>query len=131
MIQILEKWVSLPPWKNLKLEKIIYSEKATKFWESSTVDLDATSWEKSNFVAFSEYVNFKPTFFLVGHPDFSFTNQGLFQMQECIVIWRVFVSYWLCRRTYHGKICQRMYLLLIRIGLVYIFLTLPEKNLKT
>ena len=43
---------------------MIYSEKATKFYEISTVDLTATALEKStveilqNLVAFSEYMNF-------------------------------------------------------------------------
>ena len=45
--------------------KFIYSEKATKFCEISTVDLIGTTEEKStveisqHFVAFSEYMNFK------------------------------------------------------------------------
>ena len=45
--------------------KFIYSEKTTKFCEISTVDLTATTYEKSKveisqkFVAFSESVNFK------------------------------------------------------------------------
>ena len=49
--------------KNL-LVKFIYSEKATKFCEISTVDLTVTTWDKStveilqNFVAFSECMNF-------------------------------------------------------------------------
>ena len=44
--------------------KLIYSEKATKFWEISTVDLSYVVPVKStveisqNFVAFSEYMNF-------------------------------------------------------------------------
>ena len=44
--------------------KFIYSEKATKFCEISTVDLTITTLDKStvdisqNFVAFSEYMNF-------------------------------------------------------------------------
>ena len=44
--------------------KFIYSEKATKFWEISTVDLFYAVTVKStveilqNFVAFSEYMNF-------------------------------------------------------------------------
>ena len=43
------------------IRKFMYSEKATNFWEMSTVDL---SYVKStveilqNFVAFSEYMNF-------------------------------------------------------------------------
>ena len=45
--------------------KFIYSEKATKFCEISTVDLSYVVTGKStvdisqNFVAFSEYMNFK------------------------------------------------------------------------
>ena len=44
--------------------KFIYSEKATKFYKISTVDLTVTTWDKSTveilqkFVAFSEYMNF-------------------------------------------------------------------------
>ena len=44
--------------------KFIYSEKATNFWEISTVDLSYVVTVKStveisqNFVAFSEYMNF-------------------------------------------------------------------------
>ena len=43
---------------------LIYSEKATKFCEISTVDLTVTTEDKfkveisQNFVAFSEYMNF-------------------------------------------------------------------------
>ena len=51
--------------QNLQL-KSIYSEKATKFWEISTVDLSYVSIVpvksmveiSQNFVAFSEYMNF-------------------------------------------------------------------------
>ena len=45
--------------------KFIYSEKATIFWEISTVDLSYVVTVKStvkisqNFVAFSEYMNFR------------------------------------------------------------------------
>ena len=45
--------------------KFIYSEKATKFSEISTVDLsyvvpvESTVEISQNFVAFSEYMNFK------------------------------------------------------------------------
>ena len=45
--------------------KFTYSEKATKFYEISTVDLSYVVTVKStveilqNFVAFSEYMNFK------------------------------------------------------------------------
>ena len=45
--------------------KFIYSEKATKFYEISTLDLSYVVMVKStveisqNFVAFSEYMNFK------------------------------------------------------------------------
>ena len=48
----------------LVLLKFIYSEKATKFWKISTVDLSYLVPVKStveisqNFVAFSEYMNF-------------------------------------------------------------------------
>ena len=48
-----------------KLLKFIYSEKATKFCEISTVDLTVTTLDKSmveilqQFVAFSEYMKFK------------------------------------------------------------------------
>ena len=44
--------------------KFVYSEKATKFFEISTLLLTGTTWDKSkveilqNFVAFSEYMNF-------------------------------------------------------------------------
>ena len=44
--------------------KFIYSEKATKYCEISTIDLTVTTLNKStveisqNFVAFSEYMNF-------------------------------------------------------------------------
>ena len=47
-----------------KTDKIIYSEKATKFCEISTVNLTVTTLDKSTveisqkFVAFSEYMNF-------------------------------------------------------------------------
>ena len=46
-------------------DRVIYSEKATKFYEVSTVDLSYVVLVKSmveisqNFVAFSEYMNFK------------------------------------------------------------------------
>ena len=49
---------------NLFILKFIYSEKATKFCEISTVDLTVTTQDKSKveilqkFVAFSEYMNF-------------------------------------------------------------------------
>ena len=45
--------------------KFMYSEKATKFCEISTLILTDTTWDKSkvevlqNFVGFSEYINFK------------------------------------------------------------------------
>ena len=45
--------------------KFIYSEKATKFWEISILLLYVSTVDKSkveisqNFVAFSEYANFK------------------------------------------------------------------------
>ena len=48
--------------------KFIYSEKATNFWEVSTVDLSYVVKIKSmvkisqNFVAFSEYMNFNQLF---------------------------------------------------------------------
>ena len=44
--------------------KFVYSEKATKFWEISTLLLSTVHTDKSkveilpNFVAFSEYMNF-------------------------------------------------------------------------
>ena len=47
--------------------KFMYSEKATKFCEISTLDLTITTKDKStveisqNFVAFSEYMNFVST----------------------------------------------------------------------
>ena len=50
--------------------KFIYSEKGTKFCEISTVDLIGTPQDKpteeisQNFVAFSEYMNFKAKFIL-------------------------------------------------------------------
>ena len=53
-------FLSMPKWV-----KFIYSEKATKFCEISTVDLSHVVPVKStmeilqNFVAFSEYMNFK------------------------------------------------------------------------
>ena len=56
---------------NKTLLKIIYSEKATKFCEISTVDLSYVVSVKStveisqNFVAFSEYVNFTFLLFLL------------------------------------------------------------------
>ena len=49
--------------------KFIYSEKATKFFKISTVDLTGASWDKSmveisqNIVAFLEYMNFTLKFF--------------------------------------------------------------------
>ena len=51
-------------YKNAIYVKFIYSEKATKFCEISTVDLTVTTEDKfkveisQNFVAFSEYMNF-------------------------------------------------------------------------
>ena len=45
--------------------KFVYSEKATKFWEISTLLLSTVHTDKSkveileNFVAFSEYINFR------------------------------------------------------------------------
>ena len=50
--------------------KFIYSEKATKFCEISTLDLSYVVTVKStveisqNFVAFSEYMNFKLTTYM-------------------------------------------------------------------
>ena len=47
------------------LLKLIYSEKATKFWKISTIDFTVFTEYKSTveilqkFVAFSEYMNFK------------------------------------------------------------------------
>ena len=54
----------LNPLKYMPELKFIYSEKATKFCEISTVDLSYAVQVKStveilqNFVAFSEYINF-------------------------------------------------------------------------
>ena len=51
--------------KNMKMIKFIYSEKATKFWEIFTLLLSYVVPVKSkvkilqNYVAFSEYMNFK------------------------------------------------------------------------
>ena len=51
--------------KLLDSVKFIYSEEATKFYEISTLLLTVTTYDKSkveilqNFVAFSEYMNFK------------------------------------------------------------------------
>ena len=57
-----------------KLIKFVYSEKATKFCEISTVDLTVTTYNKSlveilqKFVAFSEYtMNFKFTLSITLH----------------------------------------------------------------
>ena len=53
---------------SINLLKFIYSEKATKFCEISTVDLTVTIQDKSTveisqkFVAFSEYMNFNILF---------------------------------------------------------------------
>ena len=58
--------------------KFIYSEKATKFREISTLLLTTVHTDKSkveisqNFVAFSEYTNFNKNFpFPLWFPDFS------------------------------------------------------------
>ena len=54
----------MPYNNNTDVVKFIYSEKATKFCEISTVDLTVTTQDKSTveiwqkFVAFSEYMNF-------------------------------------------------------------------------
>ena len=51
--------------------EFISSEKATKFFEISTLLLTGTTWDKSkveilqNFVAFSEYVNFNNVFVMI------------------------------------------------------------------
>ena len=51
--------------ENAGFIKFKYSEKATKFWEISTLLLSTVHTDKSkveisqNFVAFSEYTNFK------------------------------------------------------------------------
>ena len=56
-------WPSLHVWQD-KLVKFLYSKKATKFYEISTIDLTVTTYDKStvgisqNCVAFSEYMNF-------------------------------------------------------------------------
>ena len=53
-----------PTWSNFRLLKFIYSEKATEFYEISTVDLSYVVQVKNKveilqkFVAFSEYMNF-------------------------------------------------------------------------
>ena len=58
------------------LLKFIYSEKATKFCEISNVDLTVTTYDKStveisqNFVAFSEYMNFKQSFLFKSFEEF-------------------------------------------------------------
>ena len=64
----------------------MYSEKATKFWKISTIDLIVTTQDKSkveisqNFVAFSEYMNF----------DSFYLKNFLLQMLENL---NVFVMY--------------------------------------
>ena len=56
--------------------KFIYSEKAIKFCEISNVDLTVTTYDKStveilqNFVAFSEYMNFKQSFLFKSFEEF-------------------------------------------------------------
>ena len=68
--------------------KLIYSEKTTKLYEISTVDLTVTTWDKStveilqNFVAFSEYMNFTGK-----------KCNGILEMQEMRKIWHIFVEY--------------------------------------
>ena len=63
-IQLLFQQFRLELLKNSAILKFIYSEKATKFFEISTVDLSYVVTVKStveisqNFVAFSEYKNF-------------------------------------------------------------------------
>ena len=60
-----EGQVSLAPLLSGAGVKFIYSEKATKFCEIFTLLLTGTTYDKSkvkisqNFVAFSEYMNFK------------------------------------------------------------------------
>ena len=54
-----------PSWFAIYLVKFVYSEKATKVCEISTILLSTVHTDKSkveisqNFVAFSEYMNFK------------------------------------------------------------------------
>ena len=63
--------------------KFIYFEKATNFFEISTLLLTGTTYDKSkvkisqNFVAFSEYMNFS---YLLGHNEDLF----LFQLIQCL-----------------------------------------------
>ena len=57
---------------SLRILKFIYSEKATKFWEISTIDLSYVVPVKStveilqNFAAISKYMYFKDEFLLLG-----------------------------------------------------------------
>ena len=61
ILRLITQWIQV---------KFIYSEKATKFCEISTLLLTGTTQDKSkveilqNFVAFSEYMNFDNNFFL-------------------------------------------------------------------
>ena len=75
------------PWKNLALVKFIYSEKATRFCDISTVDLSSVVPVKStveilqNFVTFSEYMNFFKMFTL--NSQTFFVNDNLIQDWTC------------------------------------------------
>ena len=59
-------------------KKFVYSEKATKFCEISTVDLSYAVTDKytveilQNFVAFSEYMNFNLAWFFFQNLKFIF-----------------------------------------------------------
>ena len=88
--------VSILNWNSLfRMLKFIYSEKATKFFEISTVDLSYVVTVKSamdisqNFVAFSEYMNFNILqmhnsqwtlgFFI----PFTFSNKSCVKVRKC------------------------------------------------
>ena len=65
--------------ENLVYIKFIYSEKATKFCEISTLDLSYVVSVKSK-VAFSEYMNFnvlQPDFFFVPKAELAKSHTGL------------------------------------------------------
>ena len=67
--------------------KFIYSEKAKKFCEISTVDLTGTTYDKSmveisqNLVAFSEYMNFNVKNFRVFDTK---SNLSIFEWKQQI-----------------------------------------------
>ena len=60
----IRKFLSFRNFFMFTLLKFIYSEKVTKFFKTSTIDLTVTTWDKStveisqNFVDFSKYMNF-------------------------------------------------------------------------